>query len=68
MRGVANAKDIRAIPNSGMARLPRFRLGLCFVRDIPTFSNTLDPNNFDERTAKISRCKNGASVYHYALS
>ena len=43
MRGVANAKDIPAIPNSGMARLLRFRLGLCFVCEIPTFSNTLDP-------------------------
>jgi len=39
----ANAKDIPAIPNSGIARLTRFRLGLCFVCDIPTFCNTLDP-------------------------
>jgi hypothetical protein len=46
----ANAKDIPATPNSGTARPPRFRLGACFVCDIPAFSNALelqmDRNNF----------------------
>jgi hypothetical protein len=53
----ANANAIPATPNSGTARLPRFRLGARFVCDIPAFSNTLELQIFGEWTAKVSLCK-----------
>ena len=53
----ANAKDIPATPNSGAARLPRFCLGACFVRDILAVLPYPGPENFRRMDCKISQRK-----------
>jgi hypothetical protein len=62
----ANANDIPATPNSGAARLPRFFLGVCFVRDIPA-SNTLDPKKLRTNGPQRFRSAKSDSL-DYALS